>query len=485
MATSLPGRVGQVATFALVVLAGTAGPSSGYQRHHGWVAPSVTAGSGRAWATSATGANVGVNVSGAQYSWENPPSAANWQALAAKGVTLARLPLAWEKLQPSLNGPLNAAQVALLRTSLQAAHAAGIAVIVDIHNNMRFHPTWWTQCPNVSTGSCDSSDGPSIVPAGALANLWRQLAAALAGTPGLAGYDLQNEPYGLPSGFWAHEAQAAISAIRQGDPATRIWVEGDQWAGTRNWAGLNANFPLSDPNHNLGYEGHSYFDADGSSNYVASYTQQGATPQSGVSDTAPFVTWCQAHGVPCWVGEFGVPGNDPQWLPVLDNFLAYITAAGISGTYWGWDADNTNTGWWIAQGNGTCCGDLSLNSAAGTPARPQWAVLGKYFLAAPAPAPTPSPTPIPTPTPVLAESPSGTSVALAGQLVDAHGTVWTLTATGQIARNGVVDPVTARVKMIIYYHGVIYQQAGSAAPYQWWSWNGSSWVGPSPAPAFN
>ena len=50
---------------------------------------------------------VGVNVSGAEYSWMPFVGTGDLDTLASEGVTLIRLPIAWERMQPTLNGPLD------------------------------------------------------------------------------------------------------------------------------------------------------------------------------------------------------------------------------------------------------------------------------------------------------------------------------------------------------------------------------------------
>lgn len=76
----------------------------------------------------------------------------------------------------------------------------------------------------------------------------------------------------------------------------------------------------------------------------------------------------------------------------------------------------------------------------------------------------------------VSASPSGTTIPSASRIVDSSGTVWTLTSGHQIAKNGTVDPVTANVVLLLYYSGVIYQEAGTTAPYGWWSWTSGSWA---------
>ena len=48
----------------------------------------------------------------------------------------------------------------------------------------------------------------------------------------------------------------------------------------------------------------------------------------------PFVKWLKANGLRGFVGEYGVPDNDPRWLVCLDHMLAYMQEQGVNGTYW-------------------------------------------------------------------------------------------------------------------------------------------------------
>ena len=48
----------------------------------------------------------------------------------------------------------------------------------------------------------------------------------------------------------------------------------------------------------------------------------------------PFVEWLKENDFRGLVGEYGVPADDELWLECLDNFLAYLSAEGVNGTYW-------------------------------------------------------------------------------------------------------------------------------------------------------
>jgi hypothetical protein len=75
------------------------------------------------------------------------------------------------------------------------------------------------------------------------------------------------------------------------------------------------------------------------------------------------------------------------------------------------------------------------------------------------------------------------TVPPATRIVDGAGDVWTLVASNgqgnQIARNGVVDPVTHEVILLLYENGVVYQEN---ADLDWWSWTNASWVAVSGDP---
>ncbi len=71
-------------------------------------------------------------------------------------------------------------------------------------------------------------------------------------------------------------------------------------------------------------------------------------------------------------------------------------------------------------------------------------------------------------------SADGTTVPPASSITDSLGKVWTLTGDGKIAVNGVVDPVTMSVVLLLYYKGVVYQE--TSIDDAWWAWIDNGWV---------
>lgn len=74
---------------------------------------------------------------------------------------------------------------------------------------------------------------------------------------------------------------------------------------------------------------------------------------------------------------------------------------------------------------------------------------------------------------------SGTTIPSATELVDASGGIFTVVG-GQISRNGIVDPVTANVTLVLYYNGAIYQKNSAGNWYQLtsttWPAGSSGWT---------
>jgi aryl-phospho-beta-D-glucosidase BglC (GH1 family) len=298
---------------------------------------------------------IGINVSEAEYSWGSFAGPTDLAYLKTNHVRIIRLPIAWERAQSALMGPLNQTYISGLTTFISAAGAQGMTVIVDLHDYGRYDINWardlaanGVATPN--TGSDEEIIGSTAVPISAFSDFWTKLAEALRGTKGLAYYDLMNEPYNMGSATaWSSAAQAAVNAIRSVDTSTSILVEGTQWASAYWWPSDNGSLQVNDPSHNLFYEAHLYFDNDGSGTYSESYTQQGAYPTIGVDRLQPFLTWLTQNHAKGFVGEFGVPNNDPLWLPVLDNFLTALQSAGLSGTYWNYAFHSTtDPSWWPA-----------------------------------------------------------------------------------------------------------------------------------------
>jgi endoglucanase len=314
-------------------------------------------------------ADLGVNLSGAEYGKVDGlhgrdytfPGVKTLDYYNGKGLRLIRLPFKWERLQPVAMGPLAEKELALLDATIAACRERRMGLIIEPHNYCRYH------------GKLVGDE----VPAAALKDLWTKLAARYAAEPAVVAYDLMNEPHAT-KGTWAKTAQLALDGVRASDLKKLVLVPGDSWSGAHSWVKANPELNINDPANNFAYEAHQYFDQDHSGTYKKTYDEGKATPEIGAERLESYLAWLKEHKARGFLGEFGIPRDDPRWLAVLDRFLARLQADGIGGTYWG-------GGSWFGEN------DLSLDAGKDGRDRPQMAIMQQYIKPPATPAPTVAP----------------------------------------------------------------------------------------------
>jgi len=289
----------------------------------------------------------GVNVSQAE--WGDPltaqygteysyPTEYTFDYFAARSLGFIRLQVQWERLQPMPGGPLDATNLNYLKQDIAFAKSAGALVSIVPHNQARY-----TLLNNGSEVLC-IIDNPCVnnavsVTSADLADFWVKMSNELKDEPAVAAYDLMNEPHDMGVANWAQISQTVVSAIRTNGDNKLIMVPGDGWSSAEFWVIFNpANGWISDPANNIKYEAHQYFDSDGSGSYAETYDQELAAnsnlPMVGSDRLKIYLSWCKFNNVPCYLGEYGIPNNDPRWLTVMDNFLHTLDESSIPATYW-------------------------------------------------------------------------------------------------------------------------------------------------------
>lgn len=279
----------------------------------------------------------GVNLAGAEFGQGKYPGVygkdyiypthAEVDYFVAKGLRLLRLPFAWERLQQTLGGPLDAVELQRLDDFVAYATGKGATVVLDPHNYARY--------------------GGQVIGAGvelgALADLWRRLAERYAGNARVV-YGLMNEPHDLPTETWRDAAQAAVKAIRATGSTNLILVPGNAWSGAFNWTASYYGTPngiamneLTDPGGNLAFEVHQYLDGDSSGT-----SDTCVSASIGSSRLTAFTNWARAHGRRGFLGEFA-GGRNATCYAALEEMLTFIDANRDVWIGWAWWAAGP---WW-------------------------------------------------------------------------------------------------------------------------------------------
>ncbi|MBV1837483.1 glycoside hydrolase family 5 protein [Acetobacter estunensis] len=269
----------------------------------------------------------GVNLAGAGFASGKIPGRLNWDYMFPKqgeidyytqqGMSLFRLPILWERIQPQLSGKLDVAYLREVKDFIEASRKAGAEVILDVHNYGKFHGKFI---------------GTSDVPTAAFVDLWVRLGREF-GRDRHVLFDLMNEPQQSSADEWVDIQQAVIDGLRKAGVKNRIIVSGVKWDGAHNFEKDNgaALARLHDPVQPLLYQAHQYFDADSSGR------SPNCIPQDQVvGKLSPFVDWLKAHHAQGILGEFGV-SQTPECLADLKAAMTYLYAQPdvIYGwTYW-------------------------------------------------------------------------------------------------------------------------------------------------------
>jgi len=319
----------------------------------------------------------GVNIAGAEFNSSKLPGTpykdytfpteAELTFVAAQGANVIRLPFRWERIQPTVMGELAPAELKRLQATVTSAHAKGLCVILDVHNYAKY----FSQTLNGDAALQN-----------AFVNLWQRLAVAFT-DPKQTAFGLMNEPSYLPREEWASLAKRTLLELRTAGATNTIFIAGGHWSGLHDWFSpalgqSNATLfaDVKDPLQRTILEVHQYADKD--------YSGSGTTCKAADQFIPMFnklSAWAAANGQQLFLGEFGMPQNEPCML-ALERFLSLMTGPEWKGwAYW------SAGGWWGKY-------PLAINTSETEPSS-QWPILKKYFYTPPLPKKSPPMAPQP------------------------------------------------------------------------------------------
>jgi endoglucanase len=257
---------------------------------------------------------VGVNLSGGESG--NPvtgvygynyiyPTVAEIDYFRALGVNFFRVPVVWQRMQPTQMGALSTTQLSYLDTVVAEAAKDHASVIIDDHDY----------------GIAFGNDiGTAGTPTAAFVNYWTQLAEHFKGDTNIV-FGIENEPHDQSATAWAAIDQAVITAIRSTGAPEEILASGSDWDGGAQWVSSGdaaALAGITDPLNQTVFEVHEYLDNDstGTDCSIVSST-------IGVQDLEDVTAWAQQNHKRVWLGEIGVC-SDSTSLAALTATLDYL-----------------------------------------------------------------------------------------------------------------------------------------------------------------
>ena len=295
-----------------------------------------------------------------------PVTDADWDAMAAHGLSVVRLIMSWSLLEPS-KGQIDQSYIDTVKEAVEAANERGLYVVLDMHQDAwgmssatpagtvcpdgtvpaigwDGAPEWATITDGATTCRLPDSEresAPAVQRAFAnfyantdgindqLTDVWAAVATAFADQDGVAGYDLFNEPNAaeptdaneVAYSQWVADTIAAIRAAEKEADArsTSIFVEPLQL------------FPLPGNNlhpeliqdDNLVFAPHNYAE---SISDILTVEQTFQVDQNGAD----------ALKAALWIGEYGFWDTSAETLEVATRFAAQEDARALGGAWWQW-----------------------------------------------------------------------------------------------------------------------------------------------------
>lgn len=287
---------------------------------------------------------LGVNRAGTEYAcaqgwgiFDGPHDATATTAIAAWGATAVRVPLnedCWLGINGVSTTTGGAAYQAAITTYVQQLHAAGLAVILDLHWNAP-----GTQLASSQQDMADADHSPAF---------WTSVATTFRTDPGVV-FDLYNEPHSISWSCWLNGCttsagwatagmQTLLNAVRATGATQPVLAGGLAWSNDLSqWL---ANRP-NDPANQLGASTHiySFNQCNNATCWDTTVAPVAAvvpvvTTELGSNDCAPgfitsFMDWADAHGVG-YDGWSWNTYNCSSGPALISSFTGTPTAMGVA-----------------------------------------------------------------------------------------------------------------------------------------------------------
>lgn len=241
------------------------------------------------------------------------------------GFNTIRFPISWERLQHTLQQPLDAPYTKQVTAFVEQATATGWLVTVDLHNYNRY-----------ATGAFDSTGkmtpvgvftqhvfGDGTLGVAALVDVWTRLASLFVGNSNVA-FGLMNEPHDfpVPSDIWFACLQQVIYAIRGTGADQLILVPNSRGSDVSHWKDNPPNggpldseaaLAITDTSvNNYAFDMHAYHDSGAGSSYS--------------KEVSVVTGWARDNGKKLFLSELGVEKDDLNGAAALTDLFTYLNA---------------------------------------------------------------------------------------------------------------------------------------------------------------
>jgi endoglucanase len=283
----------------------------------------------------------GINLSGFsdRGRFYHPAPHAQMDFYHAKGMNFFRIPIWWDRLQPTVNTSFDAAVWSEAQDVIAYGLSLGCTVMISNH------------CMGGrGVSGANHKLGDPQLPYAALADFWTRIAAAYKGEPQVW-FDLLNEPEGLPANGHPTPTDALVSiynetitAIRGKGATNLIVLEGNGWNNAKSfnqnpWYNLGTTPPTSGAAFATGI-------SDAASNWcVSCHNYPDAMHGRGGSAIDATILRTQFQNVMDWsaetkikviCGEWSVIAADPNGKAVTTDYLDWLEANQDKVLAWSW-----------------------------------------------------------------------------------------------------------------------------------------------------
>ncbi|KAH9443175.1 hypothetical protein MJO28_014501 [Puccinia striiformis f. sp. tritici] len=237
-----------------------------------------------------------------------PPPDSQIPHFLAQNVNFFRVPVAWEFLQPEMNGKLNDANLKTYQTFIEKITTGGAYVAIDLHSFARYK--------GQIVGESSST------PASALVSLWSQLGAVFKDNP-LVMFGLSNEPHDLDITKWATTVQAVVTKLRTDKIENILLIPGTDYTSLKafpEW--YKAMKVVKNPDgsfEKLIFEAHRYLDPDNSG-------KSAECSESHADEVLKAAELLKADNRQILLGETG-GGNTASCMKLLPELAKAVTEA--------------------------------------------------------------------------------------------------------------------------------------------------------------